>query len=278
MNNRSAAAASPRTSDMKFIGIISAHTEGRRLNPDDIRQAIEEAKAAIPAARAEADKIEKHRKAVLLTAGDDEMEQAERQVAERRRTAERLEAAVVRLGEILTAVEEGEALGKVQSQAAEFQQKLAALEVAWKKTYPAALASVRKLLALEEEAERAFRLWEMGQRRLLEKLPQQSDAVPTMPSFPGEAFGYSPLSRMVQMPDTTGRLCTPEAILPRHDSLLRISGLERMESAEQHRQQRAQSEAAYQEMMRKKDEGWDQPRPNEVRRPRNGAYPPDGQG
>lgn len=262
-----------KAAPMKYQSILKAQAEGRKLASAEIRAAIDEAAAALPSARAEADRIEKQRKASLLTASDEEMEKAERQVAERRRTAERIEVALDVLRGLLTTAEAQDAVQQVKELEEAFQQKLGALEGAWKKSYPGALATVKKLLALEAEAETAFRLWSLGQERWAKQADENQPPLAEATGFPSRPLGLSLLRRMVQMPDAQGRLCAEGAILPRSDEMLRCSGLERLESLEEQATSVRAGKAEFAEMMRRKEAAFDTPRENEVRRPRNGNYP-----
>jgi hypothetical protein len=255
---------------MKFSAILAAHAEGRPTSAATIREAIEEAKTALPAAKAEADEIEKQRRTVLLTASDEELEKAEKQVAERRRTAERLEVALETLSQLLAAAEDNDAVAQVQVLAEDFRQKQAALEATWKKSYPTALATVRKLIAMEEEAERAFRAWDLGRRRVLEGHPERGEALPEAEGFPSKTLGFTRLSEMFHMPDATGRLCTTESIRAPRDQLARQSHLERLEGFEEDRRAAEKSKADFDAMMRRKEESFHEIHDNEVRRPGTG--------
>jgi hypothetical protein len=248
-----------RASDMKFSAILAAHAEGRPATAAAIREAIEEARAVLPAATAEAEEIEKQRRKVLLTASDEELEKAEKQVAERRRTAERLEVALETLSQLLAAAEDNELVTQVQVLAEDYRQKQAALDATWKRSYPAALATVRKLIAMEEEAERAFRAWDLSRQRMVKAHPERGEALPEAEGFPSKTLGFTRLSEMLHMPDATGRLCTTESIRPLRGGLAQQSHLERLEGLEEARRAAEKSKADFDAMMSKREERLNQP-------------------
>jgi hypothetical protein len=201
-------------SDMKFSAVLSAAAKGTPVSITDIREAIAEAQAALPTALEEAAKIEAQRRAVLLTASDNDLEQAERQVAERRRTAERLEVALVALASDLKKAETAETTNEVAALAAIYRQKAEAVEAFWKKSYPGALSAVRMLLELEADADLALTTWQRRRAVAVRNQAALEEELPIPPNLATPIFGLSRLKEVVQMPDTNGRLRTPEAILP----------------------------------------------------------------
>ncbi len=173
-----------------------------------IQAAIDAAKAAGDTARRRADELEAWRKASLLSAADEEMEAAEREAAEARRGAERIDALIEAMRTELGVATRREAVERVLAAVADANAKATRFAEAWREKYAGAAATIHGILQLEAEAVRAAEEAREARKKLCDAKMATDEELPHPQGVHGDLFGHwtHVMGKAVQLPGPNGEL------------------------------------------------------------------------